>query len=377
MARFALICPPFFSHLRVFEALGLELERRGHRAMLVLNRGGAAMARARAQGGLEAHEIGGDSRRDLDHLLRRAARPSGPFGILRTVADSARLTDELCAGGSALLQDLGIDAVIGDQMEPAAGLLAVRLGLPLVSLASALPVHDDPTVPLPFLSWDYDPSEKGLKRNRGGERVARLLLTRQRRTIAAWVERFGVGPRETLQDCLSPLAQISQLVASLDFPGDRPPRRHRVGPIRRPGEEHDASDVLGTDDGRPLVFASLGTLQGHRVAIFRAVASACRDLGARCVVAHCGALTPCQAASIDADLVTDFVPQRTILRRSAVCVTHAGMNTVLDALEAGVPLLAIPIAFDQPGIAARIVHHGAGERALPRPIVHPEGAECA
>jgi zeaxanthin glucosyltransferase len=30
-------------------------------------------------------------------------------------------------------------------------------------------------------------------------------------------------------------------------------------------------------------------------------------------------------------------------------------------LAQGVPLVAIPIAFDQPGISARIAHHGVGE----------------
>ena len=69
-------------------------------------------------------------------------------------------------------------------------------------------------------------------------------------------------------------------------------------------------------------------------------------------------------------MVTDFVPQAETLRRAAVCVTHAGMNTVMDSLAAGVPMLAIPIAFDQPGIAARIVHHGVGER-LSRVLVSP------
>jgi zeaxanthin glucosyltransferase len=51
-----------------------------------------------------------------------------------------------------------------------------------------------------------------------------------------------------------------------------------------------------------------------------------------------------------------------VLARATLAVTHAGLNTVLDALSFGVPMLAVPIAFDQPGVAARIVHAGAGER---------------
>jgi UDP:flavonoid glycosyltransferase YjiC (YdhE family) len=37
------------------------------------------------------------------------------------------------------------------------------------------------------------------------------------------------------------------------------------------------------------------------------------------------------------------------------------MNTVLECLAQGVPMVALPITYDQPGIAARIAYHGVGE----------------
>jgi zeaxanthin glucosyltransferase len=60
------------------------------------------------------------------------------------------------------------------------------------------------------------------------------------------------------------------------------------------------------------------------------------------------------------------VPQRAVLAKAALAVTHAGFNTVLDALEFGVPLIAIPLAFEQPATAARIRHAGVGEVVPPR-----------
>jgi zeaxanthin glucosyltransferase len=54
-------------------------------------------------------------------------------------------------------------------------------------------------------------------------------------------------------------------------------------------------------------------------------------------------------------------PQIELLKRAALCITHAGLNTVLESLAHGVPMVAIPIGYDQPGIAARIAHHGTGE----------------
>ena len=362
MAHFALICPPFFSHVRVFEALGEELVARGHRATFLLNAGAEALVTSASVAATSASAAAGD--RKLARVIRNAARPGGPLGILRTVADSAMLTDQLCREGPGILDALGVDAIIGDQMEPAAGLIAAYMRLPLVSLACALPVNRAPGIPMPFLGWPYDASEHGLERNRGGERVAQLLLGRQRRTIEGWSRRFGIPQRSTLEDCLSSQAQIAQLVDAFDFPRPQPAPFHGVGRICARAEAEAPLD-LAIDPAKPFVFASLGTLQGDRLRLFKAVARACRDLGAQLLVAHCGKLSPRAAASIGATWVTDFAPQRAVLARADLCVTHAGLNTVLDALEAETPLLALPIAFDQPGVAARIEHHRVGKR-MPR-----------
>ncbi|SJZ51047.1 glycosyltransferase [Consotaella salsifontis] len=363
MAHFALICPPFFSHIRVFEALAGELARRGHRLTFVLNAGAESAVRSNVAS--VRIVAPGNASQPIEVVIRRAARPRGPLGILRTVSDTARLTDALCRSAPAILREIGADAVIGDQMEPAAGLIAGHLGLPLASLACALPINPEPQIPLPFLPWSYDPSPKGVKRNQGGEAVARLLLTRQRRTVAAWAERFGLSPRESLADCLSPLAQITQAVESFDFLRKDKDALRYVGPIRESGGAA-AALPFDIDPHRPFVFASLGTLQGHRLGLFKAVARACRELDAQLLVAHCGGLDARQAASVGATWITDFAPQRAVLARADLCVTHGGLNTVLDALEAGVPLLAIPIAFDQPGVASRIAYHGLGSVVSPR-----------
>jgi UDP:flavonoid glycosyltransferase YjiC (YdhE family) len=42
------------------------------------------------------------------------------------------------------------------------------------------------------------------------------------------------------------------------------------------------------------------------------------------------------------------------------CITHAGLNTTLESLTHGVPLVAIPVTNDQPGVAARIAHSHTG-----------------
>jgi UDP:flavonoid glycosyltransferase YjiC (YdhE family) len=84
------------------------------------------------------------------------------------------------------------------------------------------------------------------------------------------------------------------------------------------------------------------------------------------------ALRPLPANAI----VAPSLPQVELLSRASIRITRAGINTVLEAFSAGVPLVAIPVGFDQPGIAARITYHRAGE-CLPAAILTTEELSAA
>lgn len=354
MTHFALICPPFHSHVRAFEVLGAALKARGHRVTLFAFDGAVT-----GEGlGVAALPVtaGGPS---VSAIVERAGRATGPLGILRTVRDTASLTDALCRGAPEILRAIGAEAIVGDEMEPAVGLIAAHLGLPFLSIACALPIERDPNLPSPFIDWSYDPTPAGRKRNRGGERIARLFLRRQRALIEEWSLRFALPVRSRMEDCASPIATLAQLPATFDFPRAATSRVRHVGPLRYAVAAREPLPFVH-DPARPLVYASLGTLQGHRLATFRVICRAARRLGVQLVISHCGGLTAAEAASLDALHIADFLPQRSVLAVADACITHAGLNTALDALEHGVPMLAIPIAFDQPGVAARIEHHGVG-----------------
>ncbi|WP_210312965.1 glycosyltransferase [Tianweitania populi] len=306
-------------------------------------------------------------------VIRNTRRPSLPFGIRRTVSDMAAITRTLCMEAPALLRKHGIEAVVTDQMEAGGALVAEHLGLPFVSLAVAAPINREPMVPLPVLEWPYEDSEAAAKRNAVGERIADWLTARHDRTITECATQLGCAPKTRLIDCLSPLAQISQLTEGFDFPRKhRPAGFHYVGALRlsRPVSSIQPMPEIARD--RPFVFASLGTLQGHRFNLFQRIARACRALDVQLMIAHCGGLTPAQAGRLDADWVVDRVDQKAALARADVVITHAGLNTVVDALTATVPMLCIPLAFDQPGMAARVRHAGVGEvvskRATPKII---------
>jgi zeaxanthin glucosyltransferase len=59
-------------------------------------------------------------------------------------------------------------------------------------------------------------------------------------------------------------------------------------------------------------------------------------------------------------IIVKRVPQLELLKLASVCITHSGLNTVLESLARGVPQVVIPVTFDQLGIAARIAYHKTG-----------------
>jgi zeaxanthin glucosyltransferase len=270
----------------------------------------------------------------------------------------------LAGEGAQAARSLQIDAVVTDQVEPAGALVAEHLGLPYVSVANALLLNREPDVPPAYTGWQYDPSDWGRRRNRGGYRVIDLLMHPVGSVIASWCRRWGLRPKQRIEDCLSPYAQITQTVPSFDFPRrELPEIVHSCGPLRR--EDLEGDFVLPDTGDRPLVYATLGTLQGGRVALFRKIAEACQRLDLVLLVTHGGRMTQAEAAALPGNpIVHAFVPQAAVLRHTALAVSNGGLNTVLDALACAVPVVALPIAFEQRAIAARLVRSGAG--ASPR-----------
>src|SRR5579875_1522914 len=58
--------------------------------------------------------------------------------------------------------------------------------------------------------------------------------------------------------------------------------------------------------------------------------------------------------------IVDWVPHNEILPRTDVVVTHAGHSTVMACLRCGVPLVCMPMVWDQPFNAERVATLGLG-----------------
>lgn len=341
-------------------ALAQELGRRGHRTTFAHMADAEPLVEGR---GLPFHGVGQGSHPpgSLPGILGRMGAINGPFGLAAILRDVAASTDMLCRELPGALRTIGADCLVCDGTEAAGGLVAEHLGMPFVSVANALPLNREPTVPPPFVGWRYDPSRWGLERNAGGYRVSDLLMRRHAAIIAGYAGSWKLPARQRIDQCLSPLAQIAQLVPGLDFPRlELPETFHYVGRLRSESDGH-ALFVMPASDGRPLGYASLGTLQGGRASLFRQIADVAERARLRLVLAHAGGLTPEQVADLPGrPAAFDFVPQDAVLRHARLAILNGGINTVLDALAAGVPVVVVPIAFEQAAIARRLEYSGAG-----------------
>jgi len=67
--------------------------------------------------------------------------------------------------------------------------------------------------------------------------------------------------------------------------------------------------------------------------------------------------------------VHDWVPQEAVLTEADMVVCHAGMNSVLDPLARGLPMVLMPLAFEQGAVAARAAHTGVAKVLSPRASV--------
>ena len=363
MAHFAIFAPPLRGHYRPLSNLAAELIGRGHRATFLHHEEAAPLVEARGAG----FEPIGRRLPPVASWTAPMARIKGLIGLGGVMSGMARFIDMFCSEAPAALRRIGADALIVDQLEAGGGLVAEHLGLPFASVAVTLPINREPGVPPPYVGWRFDPSRSGLKRNRGGWRVSDFLMRGVGDSIERNAERLGLAPRRRLEDCLSRRLQISQMVEGLDFPRrELPPGFHHTGPLRGGAPERFE---LPPGDGRPLVYCTLGTLQGSRAGIFRKVARACADLDLRLLISQ-GRLGRLGTGDLPGDpLVLDWVPQEAVIAQADLVVCHGGMNTVLEPLAAGVPMVVMPLAFEQAAIGARLERAGVaavlGHRASP------------
>jgi MGT family glycosyltransferase len=170
-----------------------------------------------------------------------------------------------------------------------------------------------------------------------------------------------------LNGTFSRLAQVAQLPAALELPGRRlPPGFQHTGPWVDPAGRAPVDFPWSRlDPDRPLVYASMGTLQNGVLRTFRVIAEACAGLDLQLVISLGGGQDPALLGNLPGDpVVVGYAPQLDLIRRSTLTISHGGLNTALESLAQGIPMVVLPVAYDQPGVGARVEWAGVG-RSIP------------
>lgn len=112
---------------------------------------------------------------------------------------------------------------------------------------------------------------------------------------------------------------------------------------------------------KKLIYISLGSLNTDFLDFYKTCILAfgnteyyvCMSIGRKCDVSSLGDIPP-------NFLVQNYLPQLELLERADTFITHAGFNSVNEALYFGVPMLALPLVNDQYMVAKRLVSMGLG-----------------
>lgn len=364
MVHLAVIAPPFASHFRALECLAVELVHRGYRVTFFQQ----ADARQMLSDPCIGFHALGEASHPTGSLDKHSDPANTPFTLLNVFGFAralGRQTNMLCTELPAALASLNVDALLCDQWEAAGGMLGEALGLPFISIACSLPINRGDAVPHPLSSIAYGMDDRSLRQYRVSTLLLDWLARPLRRSIALNARRLAISPRHSPHECLSRMAQIGQTVYGLDFPRpELPGCYHEVGPLAA-RESLQTPLLWPVDPQRPFILATLGPAHSHRSALLRRIARACAGLGVQLLIEHHATLDSSQCnqlLALGATWVTAHAPRQATLAAADIVICTPDIDTVMAAVSADTAILAIPMAFDQPAMAARILYNGIGRR---------------
>jgi len=358
--KIGLHCPEVPGHLNPMTTLGGELQRRGHEVTFL----GCRMAESIIQSsGIPFWALGPDDpwNEQLEQAFRDLGTASGIQGMMMTgkiFGIQAKLVRQYLG---KVLDEIPFNGLIIDQVAPAAAQEAETHSIPYAVACNALAVYWDPYMPPPPLPWDYRTDLYGRARNE----MAKHLVLWAYRFFAA-EKKVGVDPLKLIRDNDPALVHVAQQPAFFEYPRMKYPERlHYTGPWHR-SDRDDTSIEFPWDwlDGRPLIYASMGTLQNAVSHVFESIITAVRDLPMQVVLSKGGGQVDIPGPIPENVLLVEKAPQLRLLEKAKLVITHAGMNTALECLSHGVPMLCLPVTNDQPGVAKRAEYLGNG-RVIP------------
>jgi zeaxanthin glucosyltransferase len=351
--KLGFICLDLPGHLNPMTALARQLQARNHEVVFLYSSGA---------GGLPF--VPSPERDHINEARPEASKKEGQDALQFSIRAVLTQTEAILKSLPSIVQANGIDALIIDTVQFYAELGAMRLGMPYVHVATGVHWDYSGYTPLCLYGWPHQTTPAALARNREGVAKWVSLLESINGGIKAHAESLGLKiDWNDLSSTLSPFASITQVPRAFDFESSHwPSQFHHTGPFHNGKGREKVDFPWERLTGEPLIYASMGTILNGQVDVFRTiVAAVAKNKNLQLVLSVGDQVDSKQIGPAPNNaIIARRVPQLELLKQTTVCITHAGLNTALESLAQGVPQLAIPVTYDQPGVAARIAHHKTG-----------------
>ncbi|MFP7655479.1 glycosyltransferase [Chryseobacterium proteolyticum] len=339
MAKFVFVVPPLTGHVNPTLSIGAELLNRGHEvAWISLDKNLNTKLPAGGELLLIQYDQTDEEKRDSEQYLDIISKKV-VYGIdsIKFLYDDVLIPlNRHCYNGIVhLLDSYKPDLVIGDHQLFAAAIAAKKLNLPYsttVTAPAAIKIMDE----LPKVhEWEVN-------------------------KIIELQKELGIMEDHSLasSDLLAMVLTSRYFFGEMELPSNY----QFTGPVlteRRISCEFDWERFNSSTQKKILV--SIGTTfdHDHKKAFFQKVIDAFKDEDLTVVVVSDPQLFDSWPENF---MVYQQVPQLDLLPHLDGVVCHGGHNTVSETLSNGLPLVVIPIAYDQSHVAGRVVRTGAGER---------------
>lgn len=338
MAKFVFVVPPLTGHINPTLSMGTALLERGHRvAWITLDESLASKLPLGGELLLISYDQNDQQKKDSEKYLDIITKKI-VYGI-----DSIKfLYEEVLIplnrhsyeGIADLLDQFKPDLVITDHQMFAGAVAASNKNYPYVTSVTApaaIKVMDE----LPKVhEWEVN-------------------------QIVALQKEFGINEAGSI--ACSDLATL--VFTSKDFFGEMelPAHFKFIGPVFNRRKTSIPFNWEAFHTSQPKILVSIGTTfdHEHKKAFFAKVIEAFADEDLHVVVISDPALFDEWPANFT---VQRQVPQLELLPHLDAVVCHGGHNTVCETLMNGLPMVVIPIAYDQSHVAGRVFRVGAGER---------------
>jgi MGT family glycosyltransferase len=286
----------------------------------------------------------------------------------------ARARDGVMVGPAGLfaadvrgeLQRRPADVVVGNFFLFGAQIGAEAEGVPFVFLVANL--LSFPGSGTPPLGPGFKPARGPLGRARDAtlNRVMSRLFDKGLDQLNEVRRMNGLEPVDSVLQNFARAERLLMLTSgAFDYEGFSPPPNVRVvGPrLDDPAWAGDWTPPPGDD---PLVLVGMSSTFMDHADVLQRVATALGELPVRGFLTTGPSIAPAAIVAPPNVTVVERAPHSEVLRHASAVVTHAGHGTVIKALAAGVPVVALPLGRDQLDNAARVAHHGAGLRLKPK-----------